>query len=40
VARRQRRGSTMAARVWDKFVWDRALIIGVLDPTHRGDGVL
>jgi hypothetical protein len=32
VARRQRRGSVMAARVWAKFAQDRALFMGVL---HR-----
>jgi membrane protein YqaA with SNARE-associated domain len=30
----------MVARVWAKFIWDRALFIRVPDPTHRGDEVL
>jgi hypothetical protein len=34
------RGSAMAARVCAKFVGDRVLFKGVLDPTRRGDGVL
>jgi hypothetical protein len=33
-ARRQQRGSAMAARVWAKFIWDWALFIGVLIPNH------
>jgi hypothetical protein len=40
VARRRRCGLAIAARVWTKFVRDRALFLGVLDPTRRGDGVL
>jgi hypothetical protein len=40
VVRRRWRGSAMAARILSKFAWDRALFIGVLDPTHRGDRVL
>jgi hypothetical protein len=34
-ARRWRRGSTMAVRVWAKFAWDRVLLIGGFAPNHR-----
>jgi hypothetical protein len=39
-ARWRRRDLAMEARVWAKFIWDRALFIRVPDPTRRGDRVL
>jgi hypothetical protein len=40
VARRQRRGSTMVARVWAKFAWDRALFIRGFAPNRRRQKIL